>query len=69
MNNVYCGLFSAVWVRGQWQWCCLADVFMLGRRVEEGGVYPWSRRLLQAALEESACLICIQTASLVPISP
>lgn len=68
INNVYSGLFFPVWVWGQWRWCYLADLFMLGRRVEEGGVYPWSRRLFQAALEESACLICIQTASLVPIS-
>lgn len=68
INHVYFGLFSPVWVWGQWWWCYLADLFMLGRRVEEGGVYPWSRWLFQAALEESACLICIQTASLVPIS-
>lgn len=68
INNVYFGLFSPVWVWGQWRWCYLADLFMLGRRVEEGGVYPWSRWLFQAALEESAGLICIQTASLVPIS-
>lgn len=68
INHVYFGLFSPVWVWGQWRWCYLADLFMLGRRVEEGGVYPWSRWLFQAALEESACLICIQTASLVPIS-
>ena len=68
ISNVYFGPFSAVWVWGQWWWCCLADLFMLGRRLEEGGVYPWSRWLFQAAWEESACLICIQTASPVPIS-
>lgn len=68
INNVYFGLFSPVWVWGQRRWCCLADLFMFRRRVEEGGVYPWSRWLFQAALEESAHLIGIQSASLVPIS-
>lgn len=68
INNVYFGLFPPVWVWGQRHWCYLADLFMFRRRVEEGGVYPWSRWLFQAALEESAHLIGIQSASLAPIS-
>lgn len=43
INTVYFGLFSPVCVWGQWRRCCLADLFILGRRVEEGGVYSWSR--------------------------